>query len=52
MLSDDYLTVADEDIKTITSVLTIVDGKIVHSDGTLRFDDDDDDDSDDSDDSD
>lgn len=52
VLSDDYLTVADEDIKTITSVLTIVDGKIVHSDGTLRFDDDDDDDSDDSDDSD
>lgn len=51
VLSDDYLTVADEDIKTITSVLTIVDGKIVHSDGTLRFDDDDDDhgDSDDSD---
>ena len=50
VLSDDYLTVADEDIRTITSVLTVVDGRIVHSDGTLRFDDDDDDDGSDSDD--
>lgn len=35
VLSDDYLTVPDEDIKTITSVLTIVDGEIVYSDGSL-----------------
>ncbi|HZH66855.1 MAG TPA: amidohydrolase [Flavisolibacter sp.] len=29
ILSDDYLSVPDEDIKSITSLLTIVDGKIV-----------------------
>jgi len=43
VLSDDYLTVPDGDIRTITSVLTIVDGRIVFSDGTLGIDADDDD---------
>ena len=31
VLSDDYMTVADEDISEIVSLLTIVDGKIVYS---------------------
>ena len=31
VLSDDYLTVADEDIRTLSSVLTIIGGKIVHA---------------------
>ena len=31
VLTDDYLTVADEDIKSIESVLTVVDGKVVHA---------------------
>jgi predicted amidohydrolase YtcJ len=33
ILSDDYLNVADEKLKIITSLLTIVDGKIVWGDG-------------------
>ncbi len=52
VLSDDYLTVPDGDIRTITSVLTIIDGRIVFSDGTLGIDDDDDDDDDEDDDED
>lgn len=35
VLSDDYLTVPDSDIRTVRSVLTIVDGRIVYSDGTF-----------------
>ena len=31
VLTDDYLTVPDEDIKSIESVLTVVGGKIVHA---------------------
>ena len=34
MLSDDYMTVPDEAIKTIESVLTIVDGKVVYAAGS------------------
>ncbi len=37
VLSDDYLTVSDADIRTITSVLTIVDGQVVFSDGTFKI---------------
>ena len=33
VLDKDYFTVSDEEIKTITSLLTIVDGKIVWADG-------------------
>src|SRR5688572_2603506 len=36
VLSDDYLKVTDEQIKTIKSVLTVVDGKIVHDAGVLK----------------
>jgi hypothetical protein len=36
VLSDDYFTVAPEAIKGITSVLTIVDGRIVHGAGPFR----------------
>jgi hypothetical protein len=36
MLSDDYMTVPDEAIKTIESVLTIVDGKVVYAAGTYE----------------
>ena len=32
MLSDDYLSVADEEIKHITSHMTVVGGQIVHAD--------------------
>lgn len=35
VLSDDYFTIADDEVRHITSVLTIVDGRIVFSDGTL-----------------
>jgi predicted amidohydrolase YtcJ len=35
VLSDDYFTVADDAIKDITSVLTVVGGKVVYSTGTL-----------------
>ena len=47
VLSDDYFTVPDDQVRHITSVLTIVDGRIAFSDGTLEIDDDDDSDSDD-----
>lgn len=33
VLSADYFTVTEEDIKNLTSVLTLVDGKVVHGDG-------------------
>ncbi|MDN3656069.1 amidohydrolase [Ferruginibacter paludis] len=33
ILSDDYLSIPDEQIKSITSLLTIVDGKVVWGDG-------------------
>ncbi|WP_346840081.1 amidohydrolase [Microbulbifer sp. SAOS-129_SWC] len=36
VLSADYFSVPDEDIKAITSVLTIVDGKVVHGDGDFK----------------
>jgi hypothetical protein len=36
VLNRNYFTVADEDLKQIRSVLTIVDGRIVHDDGTVR----------------
>jgi predicted amidohydrolase YtcJ len=36
VLNKNYFTVADEDLKQIRSVLTIVDGRIVHDDGTVR----------------
>jgi predicted amidohydrolase YtcJ len=36
VLSDDYLTVTDEQLKRIRSVLTVVDGKIVHDAGVLK----------------
>lgn len=35
ILSNDYLTVAEEQIKDIYSVLTIVGGEIVHTDGSI-----------------
>ena len=35
-LSDDYFTVPDDQIRRIRSVLTIVDGKIVHDAGVLQ----------------
>ena len=31
VLSDDYLTVSDEEIRTLSSVLTIIDGKFIHA---------------------
>ena len=31
VLSDDYLTVPDEEIRTLSSVLTIIDGKFIHA---------------------
>jgi predicted amidohydrolase YtcJ len=36
VLSDDYFKVTDEQIKRIRSVLTIVDGKIVHDAGVVK----------------
>ena len=36
VLSDDYFTVPDEQIKRIRSVMTIVEGKIVHDTGVLQ----------------
>ena len=36
VLSDDYLTVTDEQLKRIRSVLTLVDGKIVYDAGVLK----------------
>ena len=35
VLSDDYLTVADEDLRSLKSVLTLVGGDIVYSDGSV-----------------
>jgi predicted amidohydrolase YtcJ len=35
VLSDDYFNVGDDMIKDLKSVLTVVDGRIVYSDGTL-----------------
>ena len=37
VLSDDYFNVGDEVIKDITSVLTIVGGRIVHADGAFKI---------------
>ena len=36
VLDRDYLAVSDEDLKKIRSVLTIVDGKIIHDTGALK----------------
>jgi len=36
VLSADYFSVPDEDIKTITSLLTMVGGRVVHADGAFR----------------
>lgn len=36
VLSADYFTLAEEDIKNITSLLTIVGGQIVHGDGDFK----------------
>ena len=36
VLSDDYLTVTDEQLKRVRSVLTVVDGKIVYDAGVLK----------------
>jgi len=36
VLSDDYLKVTDEQLKGMKSVLTVVDGKIVHDAGVLK----------------
>ncbi len=35
VLSDDYLTVPDEDLRSLTSVLTLIGGEVVYSDGSL-----------------
>ena len=35
VLSDDYFNVPDDQIKDLKSVLTMVDGRVVHDDGTL-----------------
>jgi predicted amidohydrolase YtcJ len=36
VLSDDYFSVPDDAVKDLKSVLTVVDGRIVHDDGTLE----------------
>jgi predicted amidohydrolase YtcJ len=36
VLSDDYLTVTDEQLKRLRSILTVVDGRIVHDAGVLK----------------
>ena len=36
VLSDDYFAVSDEQVKRIRSVLTVVDGKIVHDTGVVK----------------
>ena len=36
VLNSDYFRVADADIKKVRSVLTIVNGKIVHDAGVLK----------------
>ncbi len=33
VLSDDYFTVADSDLKKLHSVLTVLGGRVVHSGG-------------------
>ena len=35
VLSDDYFNVPEDEIKDLKSVLTMVDGRVVHDDGTL-----------------
>jgi predicted amidohydrolase YtcJ len=35
VLNSNYFTVPDEDLKKIRSVLTVVDGEIVHDDGSI-----------------
>ena len=36
VLSDDYFTVADEDLKNLHSVLTVLGGRIVHT-GDINY---------------
>jgi predicted amidohydrolase YtcJ len=36
VLNSDYFSVADEDLKKIRSVLTVVDGEVVYNAGVLR----------------
>ena len=36
VLSDDYLSVPPEEIRTLSSVLTTVDGRVVHADDMFR----------------
>jgi predicted amidohydrolase YtcJ len=38
MLYNHYFRVKDEDIKKLRSILTVVDGRIVHDAGVLRTD--------------
>ena len=38
VLNRNYFTVPDEDLKRIRSILTVVDGEVVHDRGVLRFD--------------
>jgi predicted amidohydrolase YtcJ len=38
VLNRDYFKVPDEDLKRIRSILTVVDGEVVHDRGVLRFD--------------
>jgi predicted amidohydrolase YtcJ len=38
VLNDDYVKVSDEGLKRIGSVLTLVNGKVVHDAGVVRFD--------------
>jgi predicted amidohydrolase YtcJ len=33
VLSDDYFTVPDDEVKDLKSLLTVVDGRIVYADG-------------------
>ena len=35
VLSDDYLTVPDDDLRSLTSVLTLIGGEVVYSDGSF-----------------
>jgi predicted amidohydrolase YtcJ len=36
VLSDDYFAVPDDQVRRIRSVMTVVDGKIVHDAGVLK----------------
>jgi predicted amidohydrolase YtcJ len=38
VLNNDYFRVKDEDIKKLRSVLTVVDGQVVHDAGVLKSD--------------